>query len=659
MTNKKITINEVREKFLKFMKKKGGHVVIPSSRLIPENDPTTLFTGSGMQPMVPYLLGQSHAQGKRIADSQKCFRSQDIEEVGDNRHTTFFEMLGNWSLGDFFKDEQIDWMWEFMIKEIGINPRNLYFSCFRGDDKNNIPKDTFSAEKWQKLFANVSINAKVGETPEIDGMKEDERIFYYPAKKNWWSRGGSIEKTPIGDPCGPDSEMFYDFDPELKHDFHGKSYFKNDKCHPNCDCGRFMEIGNNVFMEYVRESEEVFKKLPAPNVDHGSGLERFAAAANNDNDVFNLDVFQAAIKEVEKIGGEKYNPIPDDTEILGVDRKTISFRIIADHIRGATFFIADGVYPTNKDQGYFIRRLLRKAIRSGRALGIKENFCSKIAKIYIEYFGEIYNELKINEQKVYEVINEEENKFRKTLENGLKEFNKIAEKSDKIFDAKLAFKLHETYGFPVDIVEDLCKEQGLKIDKEEFEKLKIAHSDLSRLGSENKFKGGLADPNNPMNVKYHTATHLLHQALKNVLGENVNQAGSNITPERLRFDFTFERKMTQEEIEKTEKIVNEWIEQDLKVRREEVKKIEAEERNAIHLFGEKYGEIVSIYTIAKDDSGKVRGQDAASVEFCGGPHVHGTGELAEDENKTKNKKFKIQKEEAVSAGVRRIKAVLI
>jgi alanyl-tRNA synthetase len=651
MQNKKITINEVREKYLSFFQNKAGHVIVPSSRLVPENDPTTLFTGSGMQPMVPYLLGQPHPQGKRIADSQKCFRSGDIEEVGDNRHTTFFEMLGNWSLGDYFKDEQIDWMWEFMIKEIGINPENLYFSCFRGDEKNEIPKDTFSAEKWQQLFKTVGIDAKIGETPEVDGMRVGEKIFYYPAKKNWWSRGGSIEKTPVGDPCGPDSEMFFDFDPSGEKGYHAKSYFKNDPCHPNCDCGRFMEIGNNVFMEYVRESIETFKKLPAPNVDHGSGLERFAAAANNDNDVFNLDIFQAAISEVEKVGGEKYNPIPDDTEILGVDRKTIAFRVIADHLRGATFFIADGVYPGNKDQSYFVRRLLRRAIRSGRALGIKENFCSKIAKIYIEYFKDIYSELKENENKVYEVIDEEENKFRKTLENGLKEFNKIVEKiNDKIFPSDLAFKLHETYGFPVDIVEDLCKEKGLKIDKDEFEKQKEAHAELSRKGSEQKFKGGLANPNDEIVVKYHTTTHLLHQALKNILGESVNQKGSNITPERLRFDFSHNAKMTTEEIEKIEKQVNEWIEKDLKVRREEMKKIHAEKRNPIHLFGEKYGDIVSIYTIG---DGEIRGVDATSVEFCGGPHVEHTGQIGED-----GKRFKIQKEEAVSAGVRRIKAVL-
>ncbi len=653
MQNKKITVNEVREKYLNFFAKKAGHIVVPSSRLIPENDPTTLFTGSGMQPMVPYLLGQKHPLGTRIADSQKCFRSQDIEEVGDNRHTTFFEMLGNWSLGDYFKEEQISWMWEFMMSEIKINPENIYISCFKGAENEGIPKDTFSAEKWKTLFATVGIeNVLIGENPEIDGMQKGEKIFYYPAKKNWWSRGGSIEKTPIGDPCGPDSEMFYDFDPKGEYEMHVKSIFKNDKCHPNCDCGRFMEIGNNVFMEYVRKSEG-FVKLPAPNVDHGSGLERFTAAANNDNDMFKLDIFEDVIKLLENLSSKKYNPKPDDTEVLGTDRETQAFRVIADHLRGAAFFIADGVFPGNKDQGYFIRRLLRRAIRHGRNLGIKENFTAKIANIYIEKFGNVYTELTENAKIVFEKMEEEENKFSKTLENGLKEFNKIKENLNKnnqnIFDAKVAFKLHETYGFPFDIVEDLCKENYLKISREEFEIEKQKHSELSRAGSEQKFKGGLADGSD-MVIKYHTATHLLHQALKNILGENVNQKGSNITTERLRFDFSYDKKMTVEEIEKTEKIVNEWIEKDMKVRREEMKKEEAETRKPIHLFGEKYGDIVSIYTIG---DGKVRGIDATSVEFCGGPHVENTAKIAEG-----NKKFKIQKEEAVSAGVRRIKAVL-
>jgi alanyl-tRNA synthetase len=655
----KITTNQVREKYLNHFAK-HGHVIVPSSRLVPENDPTTLFTGSGMQPMVPYLLGQKHPLGTRIADSQKCFRSQDIEEVGDNRHTTFFEMLGNWSLGDYFKEEQITWMWEFIINEIKVDPKNLYVTCFKGAPEIGAPMDTISAELWQKLFSSVGTEAKIGQNPEVDGMKPGEKIFYFPAKKNWWSRAGVPQNMPVGEPGGPDSEMFYDFDPDLKNNFHAKSYFKNDPCHPNCDCGRFMEIGNNVFMEYVK-TENGFEKLPAPNVDHGSGLERFVAAANNDNDVFNIDVFDSAKKKIEELSGKKYNPISDDKEILGVDKGTQAFRVILDHLRGATFFIADGIFPGNKDQGYFVRRLLRRAIRNGKNLGIEGNFCAKIAEVYINYFKEVYSELKENESKVYEIMTEEETKFNKTLLNGEKEFYNIVnqmpgfKKSPETFSqplvlsGELAFTLYESYGFPVEIIEDLCKENGLGFDKKGFEDARAKHSEMSRAGSEQKFKGGLAD-NSEMVVKYHTATHLLHQALKNVLGETANQKGSNITGERLRFDFSHDKKMTPEEIQKTEQLVNEWIQKDLTVRREEMNKQEAEERKPIHLFGEKYGDVVSIYTIG---DGKVRGVDATSVEFCGGPHVEHTGQIGEG-----NKKFKIVKEEAVSAGVRRIKAVV-
>ncbi len=646
----KITTNEVREKFLNHMKKQG-HVIIPSSRLVPENDPTTLFTGSGMQPMVPYLLGQKHAMGTRLADSQKCFRSQDIEEVGDNRHTTFFEMLGNWSLGDYFKKEQIQWMWEFMINEIKIDPKNLYFTCFKGAPEIGIPKDTDASELWVKLFASVGIEAKIGENPEVDGMKEGEKIFYYGAKKNWWSRVGVPQNMPVGEPGGPDSEMFYDFDPELKNNFHAKSMFKNEPCHPNCDCGRFMEIGNNVFMEYVK-TENGYEFLKNKNIDHGSGLERFVAAANNDNDIFNIDVFASAIKKLEELSGKKYNPIQSDTELLGVDKLTQSFRVIADHLRGATFFIADGIYPGNKDQGYFVRRLMRRAIRHGRNLGIQENFCKVIADFYINYHGELYTELVQNKNKVFEIMEEEENKFNQTLKNGEKEFYNIIKNYDKSqkLSGELAFMLYESYGFPYELVEELAKENGLEVDKEKFEEAKNKHSELSRAGSENKFKGGLANPNDEMVVKYHTATHLLHQALKNVLGEDANQKGSNITPERLRFDFSYGQKMTPEQIKQTEDLVNEWIQKDLKVRREEMNKTDAEERKPVHLFGEKYGDVVSIYTIG---DGKVRGVDATSVEFCGGPHVEHTGQIGEE-----GKKFKIVKEEAVSAGVRRIKAVV-
>ncbi len=647
----KVTLTEVREKFLNHMKSKG-HVIIPSSRLVPENDPTTLFTGSGMQPMVPYLLGQPHAQGTRIADSQKCFRSQDIEEVGDNRHTTFFEMLGNWSLGDYFKQEQIQWMWEFMIQQIGIEPKNLYVSCFKGAPEINIPKDTESANWWQEHFKSVGLVANIGEEPERDGMREGERIFYYGAKKNWWSRVGAPQNMPVGEPGGPDSEMFYDFDPELKINFHAKSYFKNDMCHPNCDCGRFMEIGNNVFMEYVR-TETGYEKLKQQNVDHGSGLERFAAAANNDNDVFKLDTFEVAIKRVEELSGKKYNPIADDTEILGADKITQSFRVIADHLRGATFFIADGIFPGNKDQGYFVRRLMRRAIRNGKNLGITENFCKHIAEIYINYFEDVYSELKDHKQKVFEVMEEEENQFRKTLSNGEKELEKFFSSSnDKVITGKLAFDLLQSYGYPIELTQEIAKEKGYEIDMKEFEVLKNKHSEDSRAGSEQKFKGGLAD-NSEIVVRYHTATHLLHEALKQVLGPDANQKGSNITAERLRFDFTHGAKMTPEEIKKTEDLVNEWIEAKIPVTREEVDKDEAIARGAVHLFGEKYGDKVSVYTVGNVKEGesknKTDNKNIVSIEFCGGPHVENTGTIG---------KFKITKEEAVSAGVRRIKAIV-
>lgn len=663
---KKLTVNQIRNKYLQFFKEKAGHVIIESSRLVPENDPTTLFTGSGMQPMVPYLLGEKHPLGTRIVDSQKCFRSQDIEEVGDNRHTTFFEMLGNWSLGDYFKEEQISWMWEFLTKEIGVDPSRLYFTCFEGDESLDVPRDTFSAEKWQKLFASVGIEAEIGEKPEVDGIVGKQRIFYYNAKKNWWSRAGVPSKMPVGEPGGPDTEMFYDFEPsEQGRKMHANSAFKNEPCHVNCDCGRFMEIGNNVFMEYKR-TEAGFEKLPAPNVDFGAGLERIAAAVNNDPDMFRIDVFGKVIDTIEGLSGKKYNPIPDANEFLGVDQLTQSFRVILDHMRAATFLISDGVYPSNKDQGYFVRRLIRRAVRTGKKLGIENNFTAQVAETYIDLYKNDYPELLENKEKIAEALNKEETQFRNTLEKGLREFGK-----SKIFQnlpptpslnkegemqplAKELFFFYQSLGFPFELMVDILKENNIPFKYsdllEKFEEERNAHAAQSRAGAEQKFKGGLAD-NSDMVVKYHTATHLLHQALKNVLGESVNQRGSNITPERLRFDFSFDSKMTPEQIAETEKLVNEWISKDLKVRREEMKKDEAEARNPIHLFGEKYGEVVSIYTIG---DGLVRGLDATSVEFCGGPHVEHTGKIGEG-----GKTFKIIKEEAVSQGVRRIKAQLI
>lgn len=649
-----LTVNQIRDKYLQFFKEKAGHVIVPSSRLVPENDPTTLFTGSGMQPMVPYLLGEPHPLGRRITDSQKCFRSQDIEEVGDNRHTTFFEMLGNWSLGDYFKKEQIEWMWEFLTSEVGIDPSRLYFTCFEGDEALGVPRDTFSAGKWQELFKTVGIEAEIGEKSEIDGILGKQRIFYYNAKKNWWSRAGVPSKMPAGEPGGPDTEMFYDFEPnESERKMHANSAFKNEPCHVNCDCGRFMEIGNNVFMEYKR-TEAGFEKLPAPNVDFGAGLERIAAAVNNDPDMFRIDVFQEVIANIENLSGKKYNPIPDDKEFLGVDMLTQSFRVILDHMRAATFLIGDGVYPSNKDQGYFVRRLIRRAVRTGKKLGIEDNFTAEIAKVYIGLYKNDYPELETGKEKIVEVLEKEEVQFRTTLEKGLREFAKSKIFSGGVEDlSKELFFYYQSLGFPFELMVDILKENNVAFKYgdllEVFEKERAEHAAQSRAGAEQKFKGGLADTSDTV-VKYHTATHLLHQALKNVLGETVNQKGSNITPERLRFDFSFDRKIGEEEIKKVEELVNAWIVSDLQVRREEMKKTEAEERNPIHLFGEKYGDVVSIYTIG---DGKVRGLDATSVEFCGGPHVTSTGKIGEG-----GKTFKIVKEEAVSQGVRRIKAVV-
>lgn len=617
-----MTTSEVRKKFLDFMAAKG-HVTVPSALLVPENDPTTLFTGSGMQPILPFLLGAKHPQGTKIADSQKCFRSQDIEEVGDNRHTTFFEMLGNWSLGDFFKQEQIPWMWEFLTNEIGLSPKNIYFTCFKGDDALNIPKDTESAELWQKLFASVGVTALIGENPERDGMQPGERIFYYNAKKNWWSRAGVPANMPVGEPGGPDTEMFWDFEPEIQK-LHQNSVWKNQPCHVNCDCGRFMEIGNNVFMEY-KKTEQGFEKLAQQNVDFGGGLERIAAAKNNVADIFALDIFNLPIIELEARSKKKYG---EDT------KTTYAMRVVLDHLRAATFLVGDGVLPGNKDQGYFVRRLIRRAVRFARDLGINDNFTDFVVGQMITVYMDQYPNL--FEQKSF-VINEilkEEEKFRKTLEKGLKEFQKI---QGTTIDAETVFQLATTYGFPIELTEELAKEKGITIDMEAVRNKMKAHQDLSRSGSEQKFKGGLAD-HSEMSVKYHTATHLLHKALKTILGEHVQQKGSNITPERLRFDFTHSEKMTEEQKKKVETLVNEQIQKALPVTFEDLPLAEAEKRGAIGLFEEKYGDVVRVYKIGD-----------FSLEFCGGPHVENTSTLGT---------FSIQKEEAVSQGVRRIKAIL-
>ncbi len=626
-----LTVNQIRAKFLKYMEEKG-HAIVPSSSLVPENDPTTLFTGSGMQPMLPYLLGQPHPLGLRIADSQKAFRSGDIEEVGDNRHTTFFEMLGNWSFGDYFKKEEIEWMWNFLIEELKLDPKNFYVTCFAGNDTLGVPRDTFSAELWQKLFAIKGIDAKISENPEA-GMKDGEKIFYFSEKKNWWSRSGVPANMPVGEPGGPDSEMFYDFDPDLSKKMHETSAWKDESCHVNCDCGRFLEIGNNVFMQYKKVAGG-FEELPQMNVDHGSGLERYAAALRNDPDIFNIDVFETPKKTIERLSGKTYG---------STDVETYAFRVILDHIRSATFLMSDDVMPGNKDQMYFVRRLIRRAVRFARNLGITENFTKEVAASFIETYKEEYKNLEEKREVILVEIDKEESKFRKTLENGIKQFEKIAHTD---ISGVNAFDLLQSCGFPVELTEELAKEKGIKVDMEAFYVEKEKHAESSRTASAGKFKGGLGG-DGEMETKYHTATHMLHQALKMVLGDTVAQKGSNITSERLRFDFAYGEKMTDEQKKQVEDIINQKIKEALPVTREEITLEEARARGAIGLFGDKYGEKVSIYAIG---NGASKGQGTLfSLEMCGGPHVENIGNLGI---------FKIAKEEAVSAGVRRIKAVL-
>ncbi len=658
-----ITVNEIRTKFLAYMKEKG-HAIVPSASLVPENDPTTLFTGSGMQPMLPYLLGQPHPLGLRIADSQKSFRSQDIEEVGDNRHTTFFEMLGNWSFGDYFKEEEIRWMFEFLTEHLELKTENLYVTCFAGNEHLGVPRDTFSAELWQRLFAAKDIDALIGENPEA-GMKVGERIFYYNEKKNWWSRSGVPANMPEGEPGGPDSEMFYDFDPTNEKKVHENSQWASVPCHVNCDCGRFLEIGNNVFMQYKKVGGS-FEELPQMNVDHGSGLERYAAALRNDPDIFNIDVFEQPKNALTLLSGKSY----------GHDEKTTyAMRVILDHIRSAVFLIGDGVLPGNKDQMYFVRRLIRRAVRFANNIGINDVFTATFADSFISTYRGQYQNLAEKNLIIISELDKEEKKFRATLETGMKEFEKairpilyddpevnydsnLPYDGGKILPAQVAFNLLQNYGFPVELTAELCKEKNIFINLEEFKKLKDEHSNQSRTASAGKFKGGLGG-DGEMETKYHTATHMLHQALREVLGESVEQKGSNITPERLRFDFSFERKMTDEEKKQVEDIINARIKEALPVVREEVSMEEARARGAIGLFGDKYGDVVSIYRIG---SGKNRGDyNLFSMEFCGGPHVTNTCELATSlgpNGTVLEDVFKIVKEEAVSSGVRRIKAVL-
>lgn len=629
---------QIRTAYLDFFKQRG-HAVVPRALLVPQNDPTTLFTGSGMQPMIPYLLGEEHPEGTRLVDSQTCLRAQDIDEIGDNRHTTFFEMLGNWSLGDYFKAEQVPWMFEFLTDVVGLDPSKLYITCFIGAPEYDIPKDTEAAELWQKLFEAKGLSTGVADIGSEEdgykrGIKEGERIFYYDGSKNWWSRNGDPEKTPVGDPCGPDSEMFYDFGTP-----HNSEY--GEHCHPNCDCGRFMEIGNNVFMAYRKEAEGLFVPLEKPNIDQGSGLERIAAAALNDPDVFKISLMWPVIEKLEVISGKSY------------DAHTNAMRIIADHLRAAAFLAVDGIVPSNKEQGYVMRRLMRRAIMKSFNLGIEQNFLEQVIPVIADLYHEDYPEVAVKRDEVIAVLIKEEKVFRQTLRKGLAELQKYIQRNaaegDVVVPGDMAFTLYDTYGYPAELTEEVVAmmEGSVLADdwKQRFDQLMTEQRQRSKGAAKGVFKGGLGGQT-LQHKKYHTATHLMYQALRDTLGEHVIQRGSNITEERLRFDFSHDEKMTPDQIAQVEGIVNAQIEKDLPVFWKEYPTKQALEMGALGAFGDRYGETVKIYQMGEGD-------DRFSFEICGGPHVDHTGQLAED-----GKRFKILKEEASSAGVRRVKAVL-
>lgn len=631
-----MTISEVRKRYLDFFAKRG-HKVIPSAPIVPENDPTTLFTSSGMQPLVPYLLGKDHPEGRRIADSQMSFRAEDIEEVGDNRHTTFFEMLGNWSLGDYFKQEQLPWFFEFLTSKevgLGLDPQKLYVTVFDGDQDTKMDLDTEAVEIWKKLYKEKGIEAELVRIgTEAEGYEkgmQGGRIFSYGAKKNWWSRAGVPSKMPTGEPGGPDSEVFFDFGLP-----HNTSFGK--ECHVNCDCGRFVEIGNSVFMQFIKQADGSFAELPRKNVDFGGGLERIAMALIGP-DIFDNDVFNGPRAVLEKLSGKKYAD----------GSATRSFRIILDHMRAATFFLASGIKPGNTEQGYVLRRLIRRAIREVDRLGIKDAVLPEIAEGYGKAYEDQYPGVIDSAPLIREELAKEEAQFRKTLANGLRELEKMGSDID-------AFILFTTFGFPIELTAEIAKERGVTIDLDVVKKKMEEHAAQSRAGAAQKFAGGLAD-HAEQTVRYHTAHHLLLKALQMVLGKDVHQRGSNITSERLRIDFSYGAKMTPEQLKQVEDIVNEKIAEALPVTRTVMPKEQAEEYGAEHEFGAKYPDMVSVYSVGPKDATEADPKiaQAFSLEFCGGPHVGNTSELG-----TGGKKFKIQKEEASSAGVRRIKAVLI
>ena len=593
---KQLTSSQLRQMYLDFFKSKG-HAVIPSASLIPENDPTVLFTTAGMHPLVPYLLGAKHPEGKRLTDVQKCVRTGDIDSVGDSSHLTFFEMLGNWSLGDYFKKEAIEWSFEFLTSEkwLGIDKDKLYFTCFAGDD--DAPKDTESADIWKSLGV------------------DESHIFFLDKQHNWWGPAG------ITGPCGPDTEMFIDMGlPKC-----------SDSCSPACSCGKYLEIWNDVFMQYNKTADGAYVPLSQKNVDTGMGLDRTITIMQGKSSVYETDMFSGILAKIAELSSKNYG---DDFET------TKAFRIIADHVRCATFILGDekGVTPSNVDQGYVLRRLIRRAVRYALRLGIPELSLQHIAKVVINEYKEAYPELGRNEQRIIAEFNLEEERFQRTIKQGLREFEKLLSRLEsKVIPGQNAFHLYDTFGFPLEFTLELAHENGLEVDTKGFEEAFKKHQEVSGAGAEQRFKGGLADTGEAT-AKLHTATHLMHAALRSVLGDEVAQKGSNITPERLRFDFSFPRPMSGDEIKEVERLVNEAIEANADIVCEEMGVEDAKQQGAIGLFESKYGNIVKVYSMA-----------GFSKEICGGPHAASTGDLG---------RFEIQKEQSSSAGVRRIKAVL-
>ncbi|PIV84510.1 MAG: alanine--tRNA ligase [Candidatus Moranbacteria bacterium CG_4_10_14_3_um_filter_44_15] len=607
-----MTAKELRQKYLDFFKKKG-HAIIPSAPLVPENDPTVLFTTAGMHPLVPFLMGEKHPKGKRLANVQKCIRTVDIDDVGDNCHNTFFEMLGNWSLGDYFKCEAIEWSFEFLTSEkwLGLDPRRIYVTVFEGDE--NAPRDEESVRIWQDQFTKAGV--EVGVTDEDKIVNDKKRIIPLGADDNWWGPAGETG------PCGPCTEMFYDVSPEkgaLNGNF--ENLVKNN---------RLLEIWNDVFMEFNKKADATFERMKQQNVDTGMGLERTMVVMNGKDDIFDTEIFHPIVRKIEELSGKKY----------GDEENQRPMRIIADHLKSASFAVADGVEPSNVERGYVLRRLIRRAIRQGKILGIEDNFTSRIAEVVADIYKDVYPELEREKNKITEELTQEEVRFRTTLEKGLKKIKEIiaeSRKEEKI-SGERAFYLFSTYGFPLELTKEIAAEHNISVDEENYHEEFKKHQELSRTVSAGMFKGGLADAGEKA-AKLHTATHLLLAALRQVLGNHVIQKGSNITGERLRLDFSHDKKMTPEEIQKVEELVNEAISKDIPVKCEEMTLDDAQKAGALGVFGEKYGDKVKVYSVLD-----------FSREICGGPHANATGELG---------KFRIVKEEASSAGVRRIKAVL-